>query len=650
MNELKITDVVDQKALEQLERLKSELDSTFAAYKKAGDAMAEGLKIKPGPYSELISKAKDYYAAIEKVYALEDKIKRIQEEHEAVLKKLGEQGKQNVSIILQEAKANQLNADAELKVQKAETERLKQQKLINQERKKTKYTIEEANEALNQEIKTMRQAEEQNKILRNARKDLDLTTKEGQSTVDKFNSIVDRNSAFLKRNSDELVRAKMNVGKYRDDINKAAADILKGNISLKNMGNLAKSTGNLLKSSMGVGLAEVKIGTGSMVKGFLAAQVAMKGLQTLWTALKQGVSTAIEFEAANSKLAAILGTTSDKIKDLKLSARDLGATTKYTAAEATNLQIELAKLGFTAVEIQQSTKYVLQFAQATGAELPEAAALAGAALRMFNADTTETERYVSAMAVATTKSALSFSYLQTAMPIAGSVAKTFGFEIEDVLALLGKLADAGVDASSAATATRNILLNLADGGGKLSKTLGGNIKTLDDFVNGLKNVKDRGIELAEMLDITDKRSVNAFANFVNGAEDIEKLRESVTGVTDDFAKMAEEMGNNTAGALKGLSSAWDELMISIYGNTGIIRDVVELITDAVRDMATLIESTQQAADKIVNKGKTYSATDEDYKRDIDAVEKRTKVLVDAGEKETVAMEKAKKEQPPFFFS
>ena len=463
MNELKITDVVDQKALEQLERLKSELDSTFAAYKKAGDAMAEGLKIKPGPYSELISKAKDYYAAIEKVYALEDKIKRIQEEHEAVLKKLGEQGKQNVSIILQEAKANQLNADAELKVQKAETERLKQQKLINQERKKTKYTIEEANEALNQEIKTMRQAEEQNKILRNARKDLDLTTKEGQSTVDKFNSIVDRNSAFLKRNSDELVRAKMNVGKYRDDINKAAADILKGNISLKNMGNLAKSTGNLLKSSMGVGLAEVKIGTGSMVKGFLAAQVAMKGLQTLWTALKQGVSTAIEFEAANSKLAAILGTTSDKIKDLKLSARDLGATTKYTAAEATNLQIELAKLGFTAVEIQQSTKYVLQFAQATGAELPEAAALAGAALRMINADTTETERYVSAMAVATTKSALSFSYLQTAMPIAGSVAKTFGFEIEDVLALLGKLADAGVDASSAATATRNILLNLADG-------------------------------------------------------------------------------------------------------------------------------------------------------------------------------------------
>lgn len=48
-----------------------------------------------------------------------------------------------------------------------------------------------------------------------------------------------------------------------------------------------------IKIQYGNGLQEVRIGVGSMVKGFLAAQVAMKGLQTLWMALKQGVSTAI---------------------------------------------------------------------------------------------------------------------------------------------------------------------------------------------------------------------------------------------------------------------------------------------------------------------------------------------------------------------
>lgn len=480
MNELKITDVVDQKAFEQLERLKSELDSTFAAYKKAGDAMAEGLKIKPGPYSELISKAKDYYAAIEKVYALEDKIKRIQEEQKNVLLNLNAEAQKRVKNILDEA-------TAELKVQKAKTEELKQQKMLNQERKKTKYTIEEGIAALNMEVKTMKDAEEQNKILRSARKQLDLTTEEGRKTVERFNSVIDRNTTFLKKNSDQLVQAKMNVGRYKQDIQSAASEILKGNISLKNMGNLAKSTGGLLKSSMGAGFTEVRVGVGSMIKGMIGAQAVISGFQKFIGLFKSGVQSIVDFEAANSKLAAILGTTSNNIKDLTLDAQRLGSATKYTASEATNLQIELAKLGFSRKEILQSTEGILKFAQATGSDLPEAAALAGAALRMFGAETSETERYVSAMAVATTKSALSFSYLQTAMPIVGPVAKAFNFQIEDTLALLGKLADAGFDASMSATATRNILLNLADGSGELAKALGGPVNTLPELVAGLKN-------------------------------------------------------------------------------------------------------------------------------------------------------------------
>lgn len=73
------------------------------------------------------------------------------------------------------------------------------------------------------------------------------------------------------------------------------------------------------------------------------------------------------------------------------------------------------------------------------------------------------------------------------MPIVGPVAKAFNFQIEDTLALLGKLADAGFDASMSATATRNILLNLADGSGELAKALGGPVNTLPELVAGLKN-------------------------------------------------------------------------------------------------------------------------------------------------------------------
>ena len=447
----------------------------------------------------------------------------------------------------------------------------------------------------------MKDAEEQNKILRSARKQLDLTTEEGRKTVERFNSVIDRNTTFLKKNSDQLVQAKMNVGRYKQDIQSAASEILKGNISLKNMGNLAKSTGGLLKSSMGVGLTEVRVGVGSMIKGMVGAQAVISGFQKLIGLFKSGVQSIVDFEAANSKLAAILGTTSNNIKDMTADARRLGAATKYTAAEATNLQIELAKLGFSRKEILQSTEGILKFAQATGADLPEAAALAGAALRMFDAETRETERYVSAMAVATTKSALSFSYLQTAMPIVGPVAKAFNFQIEDTLALLGKLADAGFDASMSATATRNILLNLADGSGKLAKALGGPVNTLPELVAGLKKLKEQGVDLNTTLELTDKRSVAAFNAFLTAADKIVPLREQITGVTGELNDMANTMGDNVQGAVANLESAWEAFMLSFYESKGVMKEVIDFLSKGIRNIADSMKDYDQLQEDANNR-------------------------------------------------
>lgn len=306
----------------------------------------------------------------------------------------------------------------------------------------------------------------------------------------------------------------------------------------------------------------------------------------------------VKFEFANSRLAAILGTTSDKIKELTSDAQRLGATTKYTASEATELQIELAKLGFTRKEILESTEAVLKFAQATGAELSDAAALSGAALRMFNADTKETERYVSAMAVATSKSALSFSYLATALPIVGPVAKAFNFTIEDTLALLGKLADAGFDASMSATATRNILLNLADSGGKLAKALGGPVRTLPELVVGLKKLKDENIDLAKTLELTDKRSVSQFNTFLRAADSLLPLREQITGVDGELANMAHTMGDNVQGALANLSSAWEAFMLSFSESTGPAKEFLNWMADKIRSIANDLKSPEDKITQI----------------------------------------------------
>lgn len=599
-NEFKITDIVDKKAFDELTSLIAKFNETKEAYVNLTKDLAGGLRVKPGDLKELADKTEKYTGIMNQLITTQNELSDIQGRYKGLLKQIEEQTEKNVKAILEEAKANKLNKDAELAAQKIETERLRQKKLINQENKRYKYTVEEGISALRMEIKTLRDAEEQNKILRAARKEVDITTKEGTETIKKFNEVIDRNDSLIKKNSDSLVQSKMNVGRYKEDIKAATSEILKGNVSLKNMGNLAKSTGGLLKSSMGTGLQEVRIGVGSMIKGMVGAQAVISGIQQMIGLFKSGVRSIIDFEAANSNLSAILGTTSKNIKDLTADAQRLGAATKYTASEATGLQIELAKLGFSRKEILQSTEGILKFAQATGAELPEAAALAGAALRMFNADTSETERYVSAMAIATSKSALSFSYLQTAMPIVGPVAKAFNFQIEDTLALLGKLADAGFDASMSATATRNILLNLADGSGKLAKALGGPVKTLPELVARLKKLKDQGVDLNTTLELTDKRSVAAFNAFLTAADKIVPLREQITGVKGELDDMANTMGDNVQGAIAGLSSAWEAFMLSFSKSTGLMKDVLDFFAEGLREVAKQLKSYNQMQDDAEN--------------------------------------------------
>ncbi|MBO7330907.1 MAG: phage tail tape measure protein [Alistipes sp.] len=317
-------------------------------------------------------------------------------------------------------------------------------------------------------------------------------------------------------------------------------------------------------------------GLGVRMGGAAAAGLA------LGKVIKDNVSLATEYEKSLSVLAAILGTTKEGVQDLSEQAQHLGATTVFTAKEVAELQTELAKLGYTTDEIKNMAPAVLNFAQATGSSLADAASLAGAALRMFEKDTTHTTEFVDKMSAATTKSALNFSYLQNAMSTVSPVANAFGFKLEEVLALLGQLANAGFDASSAATATRNILLNLADANGNLAQALGKPVNNLDDLINGLKTLNDRGIDLGESLELTDKRSVAAFNTFLAGTDNVLALRDALADCDGYAKKMADTMADNMEGSLKSLSSAWEGLNLHINQSNGLLRWFVDRLTDAVR--------------------------------------------------------------------
>jgi TP901 family phage tail tape measure protein len=591
-NEFVITDVVSKEALQQLTNLTNKFTEVKKAYEDLGKELAKSYSIPVANYDDLTNKARLFEETQKKLISTEKELSSIQNEYKSLLKNIAEETKKATKEALEQAKANDLNAQAELKAAKVETERLKQQKMLNQEKKKLKITTQEAIALTNKEVHSINEAKEQNKLLRIAVAQVTDAEDKDNKVRQQLNNQIAKNTEYIRRNTDSYTKQKMSIGAYRNEIKAAIVELRNGNNTFRNLGIVAKGYGNILKTNVVSGLNEVRIGVGSMIKGMVGAQAVITGFQKLIGLFKSGVQSIVDFEAANSKLAAILGTTSKNIKDLTTDAQRLGAETKYTASQATALQIELAKLGFSKNEILQSTEGILKFAQATGSELPEAAALAGAALRMFNADTSETERYVSAMAVATTKSALSFSYLQTAMPIVGPVAKAFNFQIEDTLALLGKLADSGFDASMAATALRNIFLNLADSNGQLAKSLGGSVKTLPELVNGLKKLKEQGVDLNTTLELTDKRSVAQFNTLLTNIDALIPLREQITGVEEELGNMANTMGDNVQGAILGLSSAWEAFMLSFMESTGPAKDVINFFARGIRNIANDLKSLE----------------------------------------------------------
>lgn len=446
---------------------------------------------------------------------------------------------------------------------------------------------------------------ENNKSLKEMQRQLVFTEKlmtknsdeyrEQKKAIDNLRSSIRSDTKELKERRDALKTNEMTMEELKGRIRQLSIELCKAlpgskewadhNRQLKEakdryreLAEQSNKTGGVLKRAWNSAAGAVAVVTGAIH----LAMRAIRGISKL-------VGKMADFEQANANLATILGKSAKEIEVFTKDAEDLGRTMEYTASQVTLLQTELAKLGFNEKQIRAMEEPVLHFATAVGAELPEAASLAGATLRIFDLQASDTEDVLGALAVATNKSALNFSYLQTAMSIVGPVANTFGIDVKDTTALLGSLADAGFDASSAATATRNILLNLANANGKLAKEIGKPVKTFPELIDALQELDAKGLNLNKTLELTDKRSVAAFNRFLAGAESAKELRENLEDVDGELKRIADERMNTMQGSVTLLKSAWDGLVLSIRGTTGWLKSVVDWATRAINKVTDLID-------------------------------------------------------------
>ena len=391
----------------------------------------------------------------------------------------------------------------------------------------------------------------------------------------------------------------------------------------KNIRETNNSSKKITKSSNGMAK--------QFIKGAAAIGIIVTAFRTVSRVIGSVISTFSEFEFVMAKVKAVSGATNEEFKQLKESAQDLGRTTFFTASQVGELQLNFSKLGFTAEEIMQAQEATLNLATATGSDLARSAIVAGAAVRGFGLDASETGRVVDVMAVSFASSALDIEKWQTSMTKVAPIAKSAGFSIEDTAAIMAKLADSGIEASIAGTSLRNILLKMQDPNSKLTKAFGKTIHGLDDLVPAMKAFVAQGGSMADVMEVVDIRQAGAFEQMLSTTDATLELRDALLQANGEGERMALIVGDNLQGAWLRFKSAIQGLSIVLVDFIAVpFTNMINSISTGINNITLLAEGFDSLNEKIVHTAKNFlkeqEATEllvEEYAR-LDGITEKTK--------------------------
>lgn len=478
---------------------------------------------------------------------------------------------QKVTKLQKEAQAIEQMRKVTLSAQaKAEMELLTVEKARNQAKQEALRTAKmEAQES----ARLQREKDKEAKATanqKNAYKQLEANTRELKNRSKELGAQLLQLEAAGRKNSAEYQRLSKTYQQVTTAAQQGDAQLKKLDKTVgdnfRNVGNYTSAVSNLgstLATAFGVTL----------------------GLQGAVNLFKELTNTFMGFEFASATVAGVLRKTTDETMALQEQAKYLGATTSMTATQVVELQEAYARLGFSMGEIQNMTKATIDGAVAMNSNLGETAELVGAVVRSFgefeSGDATE---IVDKMTASTQMSALSFSKLQTALPIVSGAAEAAGISFDRLLALLGKLSDAGVDASNSATSLRNIFIDAAGQGLDYNQILQKIANSTNKLSTGYDEFGKRGAIQANIL-----------------AAQLDSVKDLEIGI-GAAAGTAERAANNQLNTLQGrltlLGSAWEGFVLSLEDGNGRIGAAMMKTVDTLAEVLNIWADVNSSENKV----------------------------------------------------
>ena len=300
------------------------------------------------------------------------------------------------------------------------------------------------------------------------------------------------------------------------------------------------------------------------------------------------LKAAADFETGMNQVRALTGATGEDFAKLEDQAKELGATTQFSASQAADAMGFMAQAGLDADQIYSSLPATLDLAAASQQDLATTADQMTNIMAGFGIAATESARVADTLTAAFIGSNTNLTDLAQAMSFAAPVAAGFGLTLAETAAVVGFMGNVGIKASRAGTALSGALVRLSDPASnvrKLMESLG--IEVLDSegkmksMVGILQELEKSGAGTTEIMKIFGLRAGPATAALVRqGSEGLQRFTDEINKAGGTANRVATVQLEGLNGAMLGLKSAMEAVAIAIAAS-----GLLEWVTDVAKATA-----------------------------------------------------------------
>ena len=326
------------------------------------------------------------------------------------------------------------------------------------------------------------------------------------------------------------------------------------------------------------------------------------------------VKKAAEFEAQMSSVQAISGASAGDMAKLSALAKEMGATTQFTAVESGKALEYMAMAGWKTKQMIGGLPGIMNLAAASGEDLGSVSDIVTDALTAFRMSAEDAGRFADVLAQASSNANTNVGMMGATFQKVAPVAGALGYSVEDMSLAIGLMANASIKADVAGTSLKTSLANMAkptkqmkaymDRYGISLTRSDGTMKTFREVVDNLRGSLG-GLSEAEQVAaataIFGKESFAGMLAVVNASdEDYKKLSDSINNAKGAAERMAAIKLDNLEGDITLMKSALDGLQIAI-GDALLptFRAGTQGITDFITKLTQFINENPELIQQIV---------------------------------------------------